>query len=414
MKNKLFLGAISALSMIFSGCVGQPSIQKINDAEAFKYEKTYMAEYEKIKNKFTNFKSPIKWIQAANKKEKCKMFVGYNPNNDRTVKDGYKIYWDGKCKNGYAYGLGREFEKGLLTNLEAIAIYSGEEKEPEYYIQKDKLNNISMEGNINNGNFVKTTIEDNNMKFNIWYQYGHHAHKPGEIGMFINSSPFSDQITYIKAYPNFGYVIGDHTNNDLANINYVYNMVDGKTKQINGFTFEVAKNNHRYAGEKINGQAQRRVQLPQSYVNHFVNILNQVKNAGQVSINEQRKAQMVKTQYKNNICKDSIKVNFINNNEYKAICNEDKIIANLKEKIDIKLTKLDKQKQVKRDQQNQNRLIQAREQEAKAAQRRASAAESANFNQSMQNLNNNLQMQQLNNNLMMNNLMPKTHNVYIH
>ena len=55
----------------------------------------------------------------------------------------------------------------------------------------------------------------------------------------------------------------------------------------------------------------------------------------------------------------------------------------------------------KREQQNQQRLVNVREMEASAAQRRASAAESANFNQSMQNINQNMQMNQLNNNLFM-------------
>lgn len=399
-------------AFIFSGCTG--SIVQIDDTEAFSYIKKYEAEYQQIKSNSQNTEMPVKWIQATNKKEPCKLFIGYNPNDDRTLKDGYKIFWDGECKNGYAYGLGREFEKGFLTNLEAIALYSGGEKKPEYFIQKDNLSNITMEGDITNGNYVKTIIKDDGINFDIWYQYGHFQENIVDIGSFINSNPFSDQITYIKAYPNFAYVIGDLSNDEFSQYKYNYNMVDGKRKQLNGFVFSVSKNNIRFASQQNYGQFVRHVDIPQSYLNHIGNVFNEVKNAGQVAIDAQKKALMVKQQYKDIICKDSVKVDFMDNNEYKAICNEDKKLAELKKKMDTKLAQIEQQKQAKRQQQNEQRLIQAREAEANAAMRKAKAAEDANFNQSIQNFNNNLQMQQLNNNLMMNNLMPKRYDVYVH
>ena len=99
----------------------------------------------------------------------------------------------------------------------------------------------------------------------------------------------------------------------------------------------------------------------------------------------------------------------------------DEKIAELKIKIDAKLAQIEQQKQAKRQQQNEQRLIQAREAEAMAAQRRAAAAEQANnqaswdsVNRSIQNMNNNMQMQQLNNNLMRYNFMPKRYDVYLH
>lgn len=357
---------------------------------------------------------PVKWIQAANKKENCKLFVGYNPNDDRTLKDGYKIFWDGECKNGYAYGLGREFEKVFLTNLEAIALYSGGEKKPEYFIKKDNLANVTQEGDINNGNYVLITIKDDGMNFDVNYQYGHFPRGITDIGYRIYSNPFSPIVRYIKGFNNFGYMIDDISNDEFNQSNYNYNTIDAKSKQLNGFGFSAAKNNVRYDGETINGQLTRRVILPQSYVNYVSNIFNEIKNAGQVAIDAQKKALMVKQQYKDIICKDSVKVDFMDNNEYKAICNEDKKLAELKKKMDIKLAQIEQQKQAKRQQQNEQRLIQAREAEANAAMRKAKAAEDANFNQSIQNFNNNMQMQQLNNNLMMNNFMPKRYDIYVH
>ena len=168
------------------------------------------------------------------------------------------------------------------------------------------------------------------------------------------------------------------------------------------------------AGEMSSGTLIRRVQLPQSYFNNANTIFSEIKQEANIALEAQRRALVIKEKYKKKICKDSVKVDFMDNNEYKAICKEDDKIAELKTKIDAKLAQINQAKQSKREQMSQERLIQAREAEAAAAQRRADAAEQANFNQSMQNLNNNLQMQQLNNNLMMYNFMPKRYDLYLH
>ena len=98
-------GLLVATMYLFSGCVGQPSIPKVEEAEVGTYEKNYMSEYENIKKQSENYKPAFKWVQPKNKKEECKVWVGYNPQDDRTIKSGYAFYWDGDCKDGYADGL---------------------------------------------------------------------------------------------------------------------------------------------------------------------------------------------------------------------------------------------------------------------------------------------------------------------
>lgn len=394
----------------FSGCVGQPSFPNIDETEVSKYEKNYMDEYKKLNN--IKEVEQYKWIQASNKKEDCKLFIGYNPNDDRTQKIDYKIFWDGQCKNGYAYGLGREFEKALMLDMEVLAVYNGGEKEPSYYYQSDKLNNMTIEGNLNERYAVQTIIQDDGINFDIKFRNAYHD-KNSNIMYLTEKSLFSDNLVFMKGYPNFTYVIEDLTNNEFDNRKYEFNLKD-KNGNLNGYSFISMKDGNTNAGEFVDGALMRRVQLPESYFQNADRIFSEIKNAVFQVQTEQQKASMLRIQYKNKICKDDVKVNFMDNEEYKAICNENKKIAELKIKIDAKLAQLEKQKESKRNEINQQRLIQARETEAAAAQKKANAAVQANYNQSIQNLNNNLQMQQLNNNLMMYNLMPKTHNVYIH
>jgi len=400
MKTQYKQIVISSIgAVLFSACAG---------VQLGKYEKQYLQEYEKIKQNYKD-RSIVKWIQASNKKEPCKMFVGTSPQNDRTSDPEYKIFWDGKCKNGYAYGLGREFERGTLTNMEALAIYSGKKEEPKYYIQKYNLNNILEEGDINNGYYVKTFIKDEGLNFDISYQYGFFPSKNLQPALIIYSSPFNDNLAFVKAYPNFYYKITDYTNNEFNQANYDFQIF--YHNKINGYGFISLKNGYINAMELKNGRLMRKVQLPKSYFDKANAIFAEIKQAGQKALEAQKQAWVVKKQYKQRICKNSVKVNFIDNEEYKEICHEDKYFSKLKEKIDKKLAQINLQKEKKRKQLYQQKLLEAEQMKAMAAQRQAEAAEEANtqrawdsLNQSIQNMNTNMnwqntnfQLQQMNN-----------------
>lgn len=304
--------------------------------------------------------------------------------------------------------------------MEALAVYNGSEKEPEYYYHNYKLNNMTVEGNLNDRYEVQTMIKDDGMNFNISFR-NMYTDKKSSIVYIVENSPFSDNVVFIKGYPNFAYIITDFTNNEFDNRKFQFDVKDMKNNQFTGYAFSTPKYGQTVGGEMLNSSLIRRVLLPQSYFNNADKIFTEIKNAAQKVQSEQQKASMIKAQYKKKICKESIKVDFMDNNEYKEICKEDEKFANLKTKIDATLAKIEEQKQTKREQQNQQRLINAREAEAMAAQRRAAAAEQANnqaawdsVNRSIQNMNSNMQMQQLNNNLMMYNFMPKRYDVYLH
>ena len=389
---------------VLSGCASTHRIPTINDSEAFKYERKYLAESEYLKDNYADTKV-VKWVQPANKKMACKVYVSVSKGNDRTLDNNYSIFWDGDCKNGYANGLGREFEKGTVLDMEAIAIYHGKQQEPQYYVQKYHLDNKIQVGDINNGYYVETTINEDNFNFDINYRYGFFGSIEKPYQLITNSSPFNDNIVYYKRYRNFSYVLYDMTNNEFDKRNYEFHM--NEKGKVNGFGFTTPKVGATVSGEATNGKIVKRVILPNSYFTKIAQVGDEVKEAGQKAINAQKYALKVKKQYMSRICKEQASVNFIDNDEYKKICNESEYFANLKIKMDTKLTQINKLKQQKREQLNQQELINAQVRQANAAQRQAnaternaSAAENANNMQSWQNLNENLQMQQLNNNLM--------------
>lgn len=411
-------------ALLFNACTGQPSIQKIDEVEVGKYEKIYKSNYEKIKHQNVNYKPSSKWIQPKNKKEECKVYVSINPKDDKTLKSDYSLYWDGKCKDGFAYGLGREIEEAMFSNIEQLGYYD-KGKAVDYCVMNDSLNGITVDGECSYdhkkpNHTVRTQINEKNGNLQISYAFG----VSGTFNspqMITKTYPFHDVVEYFKAYPNYSYYISDFTKNEFDNRKYEFQIREHKNGKFNGFGFASFKRGYTNSGEMINGNLVRRVQLPQSYFNNANSIHSEIKRASNIALEAQRKALIIKEKYKKKICKDNVKVDFMENNEYKSICNENKKYADLKIKIDAKLAQIEQKKQLKRENNNQQRLVQARESEAASSHRRAAAAEQANsqaswdsLNRSIQNSNSNMQMQQLNNNLMMYNTTPKRYDVYIH
>ncbi len=69
------------------------------------------------------------WIQPSNKSVDCKIFEA---SSSSTAID--LVLWDGECKSGYAYGLGREMIIKDGNSLSAIAKYPGGKVVPTYYL----------------------------------------------------------------------------------------------------------------------------------------------------------------------------------------------------------------------------------------------------------------------------------------
>lgn len=396
---------IVGASLFLNACSAHVSLPKISEREISQYSTQYSSELNEIRSNPDDNKI-IKWIQASNKKEPCKVLVGTLKDDDRTLAPEYQIFWDGQCKNGYAYGLGREFERGVLIDMEALAIYPGGKVEPKYYVEKYNLNNVIIEGDVNGKYVVRTSVDETGMNLNIEYTYGYFGSQD-EPALINIVSPLQDNSMFIKAYPNYTFQIIDYTNNEFDERMYDFMLLD-KDKQANGFGFSISKQGYRTAGEFKQGTLVRKVQLPQSYFDEANLIFKEIKEAGRKALEAQKKSLLVKRQYKKRICKDSITVDFIDNAEYNKICDEDQYYSKLKERLDEEISRINEIKAQKRAELNQQKLIQARQMEAAAAQRKASAAETANFNQSlqnfnqsMQNFNQNLQLQQLNNNLFM-------------
>lgn len=381
------------------------------------YEINYLKEFEQIKNDIP--KANVKWVQPHNKKQPCKVYVGYGQ-EDPTQDESFKLYWDGQCKNGYAHGLGREFNMADLTNMWQIAIYrKGQPK--NYAVMNDILHEVTLEGeyNYDESNYqVRRYINNKNNDISVSYNIGRFGEK--EPDTIIQTSPFwNNSMRYLKAYPNFRYEYADLTKNDEAKLDFGF-WIYNKDNVKNGWSIEKPKNQNIIYAEYVNNQGTK-IDLPQEYIDKGNKIIDEIKSDYDKALNAQSQAQLIKKQYLRKICKNSVKVKFMDNEDYKEVCNS-KYEKDLFAKINTELDRISKEKIAKLEQQRFNQQQKQQEQyrqqqlalerqKVEQQRRQAAAAESANtqrswdsLNQSLQNMNSNLirqntnfQLQQINN-----------------
>jgi len=379
------------------------------------YESNYLKEHNKLVKKLP--KHLETYVQPYNKKESCKIWMGYPEGNAYFEEDSYKIAWDGKCKNGYASGLGREIESADMKDKWGIAIYK--KGKPTYYITKNNLYNVLFEGiqDVKNDDEigVYTTIKQKSDDIDIRVIAGVYDGK-NHISYKNYTSPFwNGTYTYSKEYLNFGYGYTDHTQNDMVPMDFEFRMQNEKGVNNGWAIAKQKKSTSLIIGEFINGKF-KPFKLPQSYNDKADSILREIKEASQKGYAAQEEAQKVKKQYLKRVCKKSVKVDWMDNDDYKNICSPKQEIALMK-KVNAKLQKISEEKiarlekqryaeqQQKEEQHRQEILRLERERLAEINRHNArieAQEDSRQFQQSLDSLNKQIR-----------DMTPKTYNVNV-
>lgn len=60
------------------------------------------------------------YTQPVNKTELCKIFTS----KEQLDRNNFRAYWDGQCRNGFAFGMGRDIAISDTHHLEEITVYS--------------------------------------------------------------------------------------------------------------------------------------------------------------------------------------------------------------------------------------------------------------------------------------------------
>ncbi|GLQ33000.1 hypothetical protein [Litoribrevibacter albus] len=383
--------------------------QKINNdglAKIKEIEEKLLSEHSNNTNVSAS-KQPV-FRQAKNKKVECKVYThGFdNPTYKGT---NLEFFWDGECKDGYAYGLGREFVKSASLNSWSLAVYK--DKHPVYYSNLDLTQNKLSEGIIDTKSdsityMVVTTITESDNDINLTSQSGSMDKKNQET-LTLMRSPFHTNYAIYKAYTNFQYVYQNYEFDTSSSLKQAIWMENQGIK--NGWSIGLSKNdNALLTGLNVNNSFTP-ITLPNHYINKADTIVKDAMASHQKALIAQKKSQSIMSEYKNKICLDSVTVDFMSLAEYKDICNESKTQEQAR-KIKSKLERLTKQ----RIQALENLKYQQSQQQQERARQQALALEAARLNE-LKRHNQAKEKQAAISNFTekMNNMIPKTYNVNV-
>jgi len=279
--------------------------------KAFKYHRIIELEKE------DESKMSVKWIQPKNKLNPCKIYTGYYPEEeDRTKRSDYRLYWDGDCKDGYAYGLGREFEFYGDVERNDMAEYKGSGVEPVYY--------RTSYGEGREGS-VQEAVKGSAIKFDH-DQYGeitsiiigdepHYTRTSNMVKMGAGD----DHVLYSKIIGKNAIEIRMYDCNDMApNNRYVMNLFKEDATRY-GYKGAVDYNGE-YIMDIDTLKEEEYKLLPNSYYSYHLDLIREIKRSFKKAVRYRGDYLSVINRYRSRICNDEVQVDFMDGEVYKNIC----------------------------------------------------------------------------------------------
>lgn len=263
------------------------------------------------------------WIQPLNKVEKCtvRVFGG-----ERYWEDGdFQAYWDGDCRQGRAYGVGRTFQihNGELSST--LETYQLGNSLPVYHLDVNyDLNTVSYHGIDNTAHSARSYS----------YESASGEKRVALVDMIIDDSEkrifrrtsrSGDDISFSSVdLPNgYQYV----RSQDINPIRYSteWGIRDRSQKNL-GYSVGVYQNqlSSNIVHTKFRGKSSVSdpVKLPESYLNHISDVHNGVDSKYRNFEQSFQSTTAAISIYKRRICKGDVAVDYIDNEIYGRICLE--------------------------------------------------------------------------------------------
>lgn len=391
--------------IILTGCGSTPTYQvpKVSEIDAFKALNQHKTIAESNITRITEHRKSyleenITFIQPQNKTEECKLWFAGD-----SWPDDLEVYWDGGCKNGHAYGLGREFVKFMTPDVifdkEDLAYYAGNKSKPIYLTSFDRVSNdfsLKEYGTETSTGIHRQLVVDDNETIIRTIVLSDYGERNPDNGYIYRFTTFSNDLgfQYYDRFADAGNSIffkqWEQDNSIPTSSAFIFSDgIYGATRYFNGNVIhkEISSQEH--------------VTLPKSYTKKVDEIYSTTHKVINEVIEKTQKSEQMLAYYLTQICNEDTQVDFMPQNKYKQICGQgnyfsdhladveatrQKYIAKRKSQFDQWLVQQDYAKQERH-----------RQQMLAAAQKQANAAEEANnirswqsINSSLANLNNSL------------------------
>lgn len=294
--------ALACAAIGLSTAAAAKSPRKVRMDEAMAFESSIIAA---TKGQATPSVPEKLYTQPVNKLEPCKLPTM----KDHVERGNFRAYWDGSCKDGYAYGLGRDIAISDTHHVEEITIHDkfmpDKERPTALY---DFVNNYSAYGVITD---ARMEVLRSDQRFSIApdgsLSVQQSAGLDGVGGMLgLQSNPFNPYVAIISVkmgQPAYRFQDFSSMPATSDQVQAILELLDPSTQKPVGFNVVRYRNGvvlHGRVG--ADGRAMEQVRLPEEYVKH---LLDKIAEA-QVAINKtnaaSQRAQQMEREYKYMAC----------------------------------------------------------------------------------------------------------------
>ena len=376
------------LPFVMSGCVSSMQEWDVLDADMDKYQEhvnTIRVLHDNSIGVEVSSDSKVvnvEWVQPHNKKDKCLVYRDYINNYPRTKEyewdrqngeEDYRVYWDGKCKNGYAFGLGRDIEIGKRLSRYTLSDYiSGPGTRPVRYIQENNKKNIRREGDLNNNIYLDVGSKRYRHYENSSIGFSDDYNIFSTLGVDDIPKPFADKkhtsnisyglidedgrlqkVTSISPYhkKRFSRTVKFSDESSLIMVHGYFDSPRYSSRKIYfknsnklNYGIELIKDDfepgslfERDVGSVtfVDKDGSKTIKLPSGYESLVGDIGNDVAMMSDEALFQRDISLSVKHQYTSYVCKEDIVVEFMDNDDYKDICLSSDYDDNLTEYISL-------------------------------------------------------------------------------
>jgi hypothetical protein len=263
------------------------------------------------------------YVQPINKKEPCKLPT----TQDQLVRKNFRAYWDGECKSGFAFGLGRDIAISDTHHVEEITVHTGSEDSwSGPHVSFDYVNN-RVSYLVGGSKYPASTeisekYEDSVQGFNAY----HSIRVIDDSGKLfeIQSSAFHPQRIYFysRLDKSIGYRFTDFTALPAvspSSVSAIAEIVDLRTNTPGGIKIELYANGSVQHLQLVGGRAEP-VVIPSKYIDHINARYREIMSATAQANSILQSAQQIEREYLYKVCGRNGSMKGIDTATYTKVC----------------------------------------------------------------------------------------------
>lgn len=302
--------------VVIAACASGPKEMTYDEASTF--ERSLLSRETAAAERPT-----VLFVQPSNKIEDCKLPT----TQDQIDRPNFQAYWDGKCRNGFAYGLGRDIAISDTHHYEEITVHTGTDDNWSQPAVTIDFANSQVAYRVGGKKFPKRTVLIQNMETSLsGFNSTVTLYEVDEKGnsYVVQTSEFNPTKLYFLTENN-GAITYKFTDLSTAPaitpdaLVFSSELLDPKTNASGGVGVVVFANGTARHYRVVNGQPEP-TSLPKAYTDHLAEKFNQIRSATTNAGAKLQSAAQIEREYLYKACDGEREIEGLDQTTYSKIC----------------------------------------------------------------------------------------------